>query len=64
VRVHPEDGAWCEGADRTGDRVCGRVLGMGMMGLGGLISIIGGVIFLVVALKSIFGEPEKTETAA
>ena len=41
-----------------------EILGMGMMGLGGLISIIGGVIFLVVALKSIFGEPEKTETAA
>ncbi|MBV1914561.1 MAG: cbb3-type cytochrome c oxidase subunit I [Pseudomonadales bacterium] len=39
-----------------------EILGMGMMGLGGLISIIGGVIFLVVALKSIFGEPTETET--
>ena len=34
-----------------------EVLGMGMMGLGGLISIIGGVLFLVVMLKSMW--PEK-----
>ena len=31
-----------------------RVIGMGMMGLGGLIAIIGGVIFLVIVLKAIF----------
>lgn len=31
-----------------------RVVGMGLMGLGGLIAIIGGVIFLVVVLKAIF----------
>ena len=35
-----------------------EILGMGMMGLGGLISIIGGVLFLIVALKSIFGKPQ------
>ncbi|MBL4585058.1 MAG: cbb3-type cytochrome c oxidase subunit I [Pseudomonadales bacterium] len=39
-----------------------EVLGMGMMGLGGLISIIGGVLFLIVALKSIFGKPSTIET--
>jgi hypothetical protein len=33
-----------------------EILGLGMMGLGGLISIIGGVLFLIVALKSIFGK--------
>lgn len=33
-----------------------EVLGMGMMGLGGLISIIGGVLFLVVMLKSMWPE--------
>jgi hypothetical protein len=33
-----------------------EISGMGMMGLGGLISIIGGVLFLIVALKSIFGK--------
>jgi len=35
-----------------------EVIGMGMMGLGGLISIIGGVMFLLVMLKSMW--PEKT----
>lgn len=33
----------------------GQVVGMGMMGLGGLISVIGGLLFLVVAYKSIRG---------
>ena len=33
-----------------------EVIGMGMMGLGGLISIIGGVLFLVVMLRSIWPE--------
>lgn len=31
-----------------------EVIGMGMMGLGGLISIIGGVLFLIVMLKSMW----------
>jgi len=35
-----------------------EVIGMGMMGLGGLISIIGGVLFLIVMLRSMW--PEKT----
>jgi hypothetical protein len=34
-----------------------EVIGMGMMGLGGLISIIGGVLFLIVMLRSMW--PEK-----
>jgi cytochrome c oxidase subunit 1 len=34
-----------------------EIVGMGMMGLGGLISIIGGVLFLVVMLRSMW--PEK-----
>lgn len=34
-----------------------EVIGMGMMGLGGLISIIGGILFLVVMLKSMW--PDK-----
>jgi len=36
-----------------------EVLGMGMMGLGGLISIIGGILFLIVMIRSMW--PEKTE---
>jgi heme/copper-type cytochrome/quinol oxidase subunit 1 len=31
----------------------GEVAGMGLMGLGGLVSVIGGLLFLVVAYKSI-----------
>ena len=31
----------------------GEIAGMGLMGLGGLISVIGGALFLVVAYKSI-----------
>ena len=34
-----------------------EIIGMGMMGLGGLISIIGGVLFLIVMLRSMW--PEK-----
>lgn len=33
-----------------------EVIGMGMMGLGGLISIIGGVLFLIVMLRSMWPE--------
>jgi len=39
-----------QGLDRFSE-----VAGMGLMGLGGLISVIGGVLFLVVAYKSIRG---------
>ncbi|MCK4706636.1 MAG: cbb3-type cytochrome c oxidase subunit I, partial [Gammaproteobacteria bacterium] len=35
-----------------------EVIGMGMMGLGGLISIIGGILFLIVMLRSMW--PEKS----
>lgn len=33
-----------------------EIVGMGMMGLGGLISIIGGVMFLIVVLKSMYSK--------
>lgn len=33
----------------------GETIGMGLMGLGGLISVIGGVLFLVVTLEAMFG---------
>jgi cytochrome c oxidase subunit I len=36
-------------------RTTGEVIGMGFMGLGGLIAIIGGVLFLVVAFRSVAG---------
>ena len=39
-----------QGVDRLGE-----VAGMGLMGLGGLISVIGGLLFLVVCYKSIRG---------
>lgn len=39
-----------QGLDRLGE-----VAGMGLMGLGGLISVIGGLLFLVVCYKSIRG---------
>ena len=32
-----------------------QTAGMGLMGLGGLISVVGGVLFLVVAYRSIRG---------
>ena len=34
----------------------GEIAGMGLMGLGGLISVVGGLLFLVVAYKSIRGK--------
>ena len=37
-----------QGVDRLGE-----VAGMGLMGLGGLVSVIGGLLFLIVAWKSI-----------
>jgi len=39
-----------QGVDRLGE-----IAGMGLMGLGGLISVIGGVLFLLVAYRSIRG---------
>ena len=38
-----------------------EVIGMGMMGLGGLISIIGGVLFLIVMLRSMWPESSNTD---
>jgi cytochrome c oxidase subunit 1 len=40
-----------QGVDRLGE-----VAGMGLMGLGGLISVIGGLLFLIVAWKSMRGK--------
>lgn len=45
-----------QGVDRLGE-----VAGMGLMGLGGLISVIGGLLFLVVCYRSIRAGPERTE---
>jgi hypothetical protein len=41
-----------QGVDRLGE-----VAGMGLMGLGGLISVIGGLLFLVVCYRSVRGWP-------
>lgn len=41
-----------QGVDRFGE-----IAGMGLMGLGGLISVIGGLLFLIVAYKSMRGGP-------
>jgi heme/copper-type cytochrome/quinol oxidase subunit 1 len=37
-----------------------EIAGMGLMGLGGLISVIGGLLFLVVAYQSIRGRSQGT----
>lgn len=37
-----------QGVDKLGE-----IAGMGLMGLGGLVSVIGGLLFLVVAYKSL-----------
>ena len=42
------------GAAQGIDRI-GEVAGMGLMGLGGLISVIGGVLFLIVCYQSVRG---------
>ena len=42
-----------QGVDRLGE-----VAGMGLMGLGGLISVIGGLLFLIVCYKSIRGRKQ------
>ena len=38
-----------------------RVLGMGLMGLGGLISAIGGLIFVVVVIRALCSTPDSSE---
>jgi hypothetical protein len=45
-----------QGVDRLGE-----VAGMGLMGLGGLISVIGGLLFLVVCYRSVRGRPARQE---
>jgi hypothetical protein len=40
-------------------RTTGEVIGMGFMGLGGLIAIVGGVLFLVVAFRCMAGGRER-----
>lgn len=42
-----------QGLDRIGE-----IAGMGLMGLGGLVSVIGGLLFLIVAWKSMRGQTE------
>lgn len=39
-----------------------EILGMGLMGLGGLISIIGGLLFLVVMIRALWLQPRTTPT--
>jgi len=46
-----------QGVDRLGE-----VAGMGLMGLGGLISVIGGLLFLVVCYRSLRGRPGHKES--
>jgi hypothetical protein len=40
-----------------------EVFGMGMMGLGGLLSIVGGLLFLLIAFKAIWQQPTAVTTA-
>ena len=40
-----------------------RVLGMGLMGLGGLISSIGGLLFLIIVLRALTGTKETAQDA-
>ena len=42
-----------QGLDRLGE-----IIGMGLMGLGGLISVVGGLLFLIVAYKSMRGRAD------
>ncbi len=46
------------GADQV-LRSTGEVLGMGLMGLGGLIAIAGGVLFVVVVLRALAARPQR-----
>ena len=41
-----------------------QILGMGLMGFGGLISILGGVIFLVVVYRSMRATPDRITAGA
>ncbi len=45
-----------QGVDRLGE-----VAGMGLMGLGGMISVIGGLLFLIVCYKSIRGKKQASD---
>jgi hypothetical protein len=47
-----------QGVDRLGE-----IAGMGLMGLGGLISVIGGLLFLLVAWRSLRGRSRGTAPA-
>jgi len=50
------------GLEQGIDRI-GEIAGMGLMGLGGLISVIGGLLFLIVAYQSIRSRPKKLKRA-
>ncbi|RPH98676.1 MAG: cytochrome C oxidase subunit I [Lysobacterales bacterium] len=45
-----------QGVDRLGE-----VAGMGLMGLGGLVSVIGGLLFLVICYRCVRGRPARQE---
>jgi len=40
-----------------------RVAGMGLMGLGGLVSAIGGLLFLIVVLRALAGRKQNAHEA-
>ena len=40
-----------------------QIIGMGIMGLGGLVAIIGGILFLVAFAKGVFGKPAREARA-
>lgn len=41
-------------------RITGEVVGMGMMGLGGLIAVIGGLLFVVIVIRAVWNPPRVT----
>jgi hypothetical protein len=45
-------------------RSTGEVAGMGLMGLGGLLAIVGGLLFVVVVARAMRGMPEATQRVA
>ena len=50
------------GAEQSLDSI-ERVMGMGLMGFGGLVSSIGGLLFLVVVLRALFGVSQAAHNA-
>ena len=46
------DGADYGAAEKQVLRTSGEIAGMGMMGLGGLIAVIGGLLFVIVVIRA------------